>query len=90
MIYACAYLIIINIIALIIMYKDKKYAQKHKWRIKESTMFLIALLFGSLGVLLGMKAFRHKTKHWKFLVFIPLIFILQVIIILYYCLNYLR
>lgn len=81
--YACIYLIIINIIGLIIMYRDKMYAKKHQWRIKESTIFITALLFGSLGVLLGMQLFRHKTKHWKFVVFIPLILIAQVSLIFY-------
>lgn len=81
--YAGIYLIIINIIGLITMYKDKEFAKKHKWRVRESTIFLIALLFGSLGVLLGMKIFRHKTKHWKFLVFIPLILIVQVALTIY-------
>lgn len=83
--YISIYIIIINIIGLTIMYKDKEYAKKHKWRIKESTIFLVSFLFGSLGVLVGMKIFRHKTKHWKFLFFIPLIFILQIILILYLC-----
>jgi uncharacterized membrane protein YsdA (DUF1294 family) len=81
--YAVIYLIMINIVGLIIIYKDKEYAKNRQWRIKESTIFLTALLFGSPGVFLGMKKFRHKTKHWQFTLFIPLIFIIQVALIYY-------
>ncbi len=81
--YIAAYIMLINVIGIIVMYKDKQSAIKHQWRTKESTLFIIALLFGSLGILLGMRLFRHKTKHWKFVVFIPLILVLQIIILYY-------
>ncbi len=77
------YLILINIIAFIIIYIDKQKAIKHKWRIKESTLFLISIIGGSLGTLVGMYTFRHKTKHIKFTLGIPFILILQILLIYY-------
>ncbi len=75
-----AYLILINIAAFLSMYIDKKKAIKHKWRIPEKTLFLFALIGGSLGSNLGMYTFRHKTKHWYFVVFMPLILICQLVL----------
>lgn len=72
------YLIFINIISFLTMFIDKKKAIKRKWRIKESTLFLLSFIGGSLGVLLGIYSFRHKTKHIKFTLGIPLILIVQV------------
>jgi len=60
------------------MYADKQKAKKGLWRIPEKTLFLISILGGSLGGILGMYIFRHKTKHWKFVIGMPLILILQV------------
>ncbi|MGN0026758.1 MAG: DUF1294 domain-containing protein [Clostridium sp.] len=73
------YLLLINIISFIIIYIDKQKAIKHKWRIKESTLFLISIIGGSLGTLIGMYTFHHKTKHLKFTIGIPLILILQIL-----------
>ena len=61
-----AYMIIINIIGLFSMLIDKRRAIKNKWRIPEKTLFLIAILGGSIGSNIGMRLFRHKTKHWYF------------------------
>ena len=74
------YLIFINIISFLIMFIDKKKAIKRKWRIKENTLFLLSYVGGSLGVLLGIYSFRHKTKHIKFTLGIPLILIVQVLL----------
>lgn len=71
------YLIVINIIGFSIMGLDKKRAIHNGWRIKEKTLFLIAVAGGSLGVLIGMKKFRHKTKHASFIFGIPGILIIQ-------------
>ena len=79
------YFFIINLIGYFLMYLDKEKAKKNKWRIKESTFFIIAILGGSVGAFLGMKVFRHKTKHLKFSIGLPLIIIVQVFII--YFLN---
>lgn len=75
------YLVIINIIAFALMGIDKKRAQNKEWRISEAMLFATALLFGSLGSNIGMKYFRHKTKHWYFVVFMPLILVIQVLIL---------
>jgi len=66
------------------MFLDKRKAKKHKWRISEKNIFLIALLGGSLGCLLGMNIFRHKTKHWYFKFGLPTILVLQVVTIIFF------
>lgn len=71
------YYVIINLAGLIIMWLDKKRAIRHQWRIPEATLFLIALLGGSLGSIIGMQLFRHKTKHWYFVWGMPLIFFIE-------------
>ncbi|WP_029699224.1 DUF1294 domain-containing protein [Clostridium sp. Ade.TY] len=70
-----------NLLGFIFMYIDKEKAKKHKWRIPENTLMLIAILGGSIGSLIGMNTFRHKTKHIKFKYGIPLIIVFQIIII---------
>ncbi len=77
------YLIVINLAGFCMMGADKRKARNGKWRVKESVLFLTAVIGGSLGSWLGMYAFRHKTKHWYFVVGMPLILILQVAAILF-------
>jgi len=72
------YIIITNIIGFLIMNIDKKRAVNKKWRIKESTLILISLIGGSVGMLFGMKIFHHKTKKKLFSVGVPLILVLQI------------
>jgi uncharacterized membrane protein YsdA (DUF1294 family) len=60
------------------MYLDKRKAKKHEWRIPEARLFGTAALFGSFGILLGMYLFRHKTKHWKFVVFVPMLLLINI------------
>lgn len=74
------YLIIINIISFFTMGYDKKQAKIHGWRIPEARIFLLAVILGGPGVLFGMIAFRHKTKHHKFVYGIPCIIIIEVIV----------
>lgn len=76
------YLIVINLIAFFAMFWDKKKAENGKWRISESTLFLLAGGGGSIGGILGMIVFRHKTKKKRFLIGFPVILILQIIWIL--------
>lgn len=75
------YIITINLIGFFIMGIDKRRARKNKWRVQEKTLFLIALLFGSIGVLTGMYVFRHKTRHLSFKLGIPAILICQVLLV---------
>lgn len=81
--YVAAYVVIINIIAFVVMLHDKKQAKKHKKRVPEKRLFLIALAYGSLGIFLGMYAFRHKTKHPSFVYGIPSILFIQIFLSLY-------
>ena len=77
------YYLIINLIGLIIMWADKRKAIKGAYRIPEATLFCVALLGGALGTTLGMNLFRHKTKHWYFVVGMPLIFFAQLALIVW-------
>ena len=78
-----AYLLLINAAGFLIMLIDKRKAIKNRWRIPERTMFTVAILGGSLGVYAGMQTFRHKTKHDKFTIGVPLILSLQMILSVY-------
>lgn len=78
--YITIYLTIINLIGFFSMGIDKYKAIHHKWRIPENTLFLIAIIGGSIGSILGMQLFRHKTKHPRFVIGMPIILILQVLI----------
>ena len=75
------YYLIINIIGLIIMGVDKRKAIRNAYRIPEANLFCVALLGGALGTTLGMRIFHHKTKHWYFAVGMPLIFLVQLVLI---------
>ena len=72
------YLVTINAAGFVLMLADKLKAKKHLWRIPESTLMTSALLGGSVGALLGMYTARHKTKHKKFTIGIPLILAVQI------------
>lgn len=74
------YLIGINLAGFIIMGVDKKRAIRGACRISEASLFLTALLGGSLGCILGMQHFRHKTKHWYFKYGMPAILVAQVLL----------
>lgn len=71
------YLLIINAAALLLMYLDKQFARKKARRIPESALMLTGVLGGTVGALIGMYLFRHKTKHLKFTLGLPLILVLQ-------------
>lgn len=71
------YLFIINIIGFALMGIDKKRAIRGAWRISEASLFLTAFLGGALGCTLGMRHFRHKTRHWYFKYGMPAIFLAQ-------------
>ena len=77
------YLAVMNILGFALMGIDKSRARKGKWRIRERTLFLFSLLGGSIGTLTGMYVFRHKTKHWYFVIGMPLILIIQLALTLW-------
>ena len=79
------YLVIITLIAFLLMAMDKSRARKHQWRIPEKTLFLSAILGGSIGAIAGMYTFHHKTRHWYFVIGMPAILILQVVLAVWIC-----
>lgn len=81
MTYFIIYLLIINIIGFMSMYLDKRRAIRKQYRIPEKTLFLIALIGGSIGSIAGMETFRHKTKHWYFKWGMPFILVCQIVVL---------
>ena len=77
------YFAVVNVAALVLMGIDKHRAKREKWRIPEKRLFAVALLGGSIGSWLGMQLFRHKTQHKTFVYGIPLIFVLQLCLLLF-------
>ena len=73
------YIVVINALALALMLMDKYKAKKNLWRIPEATLIGVAALGGSLGCLLGMRFFRHKTLKPKFFIGVPVILALQMV-----------
>ena len=71
------YLLGINLLTFFIYGIDKWKARRDKWRVPEATLLMLAALGGSVGALLGMFVFHHKTKHKKFLIGVPLILLAQ-------------
>lgn len=82
--YFFIYLILINALGLLIMLADKRKAIKKAWRIPEATLMTVAAIGGSIGILAGMQLFRHKTKHPKFTIGVPLILALQLLAAVWY------
>ena len=81
--YLFIYLAIINAAAFLLMLIDKQKARKNRWRIPEATRIMSAVLGGSIGALLGMYTFRHKTKHLKFTLGVPFILVLQIFLAIF-------
>ena len=79
------YLLLINAAGLLIMLADKVKARKDLWRIPEVTILCVAVLGGSIGCLIGMRIFRHKTLHSKFSIGIPVIIAFQVVLTILIC-----
>ena len=81
------YLIGINILTFLFYGIDKWRAKRNKWRIPESTLIWLAIVGGSIGALLGMYLFRHKTKHNKFAIGLPVILVLQAVLAYFFLLR---
>ena len=77
------YLIVANMIGFLSMFIDKKKAEKGAWRISEHTLLMIALLGGSIGAIIGMYKFRHKTQKPRFYIGVPIIITLQIVFVIY-------
>ena len=74
---AAAFFLVMSVVLFVVMGRDKRLAKSHRYRIPESRLFLLAVLGGALGGVLGMQIFRHKTAHAKFVVGFPLLALLQ-------------
>lgn len=81
-IYLIGAYIIWNFIVFLLYGVDKLKAKAGAWRISEKTLILCALFFGAVGAFCGMKIFRHKTKHAKFTILVPLLMVLNIIILI--------
>ena len=73
----------VNLLSFTLYGIDKLKAKRGAWRISEATLLLIALFGGSLGALLGMELFRHKTRHWKFKILVPVFLALHIALGIY-------
>lgn len=76
------YVVAVNIVSFIIMGVDKRKAIKRAFRIPESTLFVLAIIGGSFGSIIGMHLFHHKTRHWYFLYGMPVILAIQIMLVL--------
>lgn len=81
------YLVVINILTFLAMWWDKHEAKVGDWRISEKALFILVLLGGGIGGILGMYVFRHKTKKWYFKFGFPIIVILEIILAVYLTLT---
>lgn len=77
------YLLTVNALSLCFMLADKYKARKNAWRIPEATLLGLAAIGGSLGAWLGMQLFRHKTRHPKFFIGIPVLLVLHITLLLW-------
>ena len=78
---ALAVIAVMNVVSFALMGIDKRRARRGAWRISEKALFLTTACFGGLGCVLGMKVFHHKTQHWYFRVFFPVLLVLQTAIL---------
>lgn len=81
------YLVVINILTFLAMWWDKHEAKVGDWRISEKALFILVLLGGGIGGILGMYVFRHKTKKWYFKFGFPIILIIEIILAVYLMLT---
>lgn len=81
------YLLLANVVTFFTYGIDKYKAKKGKWRISEATLLLLTVFGGSIGAWFGMKAFHHKTMHKKFYIGVPMIFILQIALAVWFAYN---
>ncbi|WP_307847845.1 DUF1294 domain-containing protein [Metabacillus bambusae] len=82
--YIIIYCLLLNVISFILMRVDKIRAKRGEWRIKEATLWWLAIVGGALGGFAGMRVYRHKTKHTSFKIGFPVIAILQLILFIYF------
>lgn len=76
------YLVVVNLLGFAMMGIDKSRARRRAWRIPEAHLIIVALIGGSVGAILGMWLFRHKTRHWYFAYGLPVILVLQIAVVI--------
>ncbi len=76
------YLVVVNLLGFSMMGIDKSRARRRAWRIPEAHLIIVALIGGSVGAILGMWLFRHKTRHWYFAYGLPIILVLQIAVVI--------
>lgn len=81
--YIAIYLVVMNLAGFVLMAVDKRKARRNRWRIPEAALFLFAIFGGSIGCLLGMRMFRHKTQKRRFYIGIPIILAIQLLAAFY-------
>ena len=72
---------VMNLVSFALMDIDKRRARRGAWRISEKALFLTTACFGGLGGVLGMRVFHHKTQHWYFKVFFPVLLVVQIVLL---------
>ena len=82
------YLVLINFVLFLTMAIDKSKAKRDKRRVQEATLFLMALLGGSIGGIAGMYCFRHKTRHMSFVIGFPVILALEMALIIFLAVKF--
>jgi uncharacterized membrane protein YsdA (DUF1294 family) len=75
------YIFAVNVLGFALMGIDKSRAKKRGFRIPEATLFVVAIIGGSIGTIIGMFTFRHKTRHWYFLYGLPVILLIQIALV---------
>ena len=83
-------IVILNIIGFAAMAADKNRAKAKIRRVPESTLMFFAIVGGSIGVFLGMRICRHKTRHAKFFIGVPIIMVIQIVAVIYCAVNYIK
>ena len=73
--------IVMNVVSFALMGIDKRRARRGVWRISEKALFLTTACFGGLGGVLGMRVFHHKSQHWYFKVFFPVLLVVQIVLL---------
>ena len=76
------YILAVNVLGFALMGIDKSRAKKRGFRIPEATLFVVAIIGGSIGTIIGMFFFRHKTRHWYFLYGLPVILLIQIALVI--------
>ena len=74
-----SYFLLVNLLGFYAMYNDKLRAKKRAFRVPEATLFALSIIGGSIGCIAGMYVFRHKTRHLRFVLGLPLILVLQIV-----------